>query len=488
MDHPTSPLRVAHFVQRYPPAVGGSEAYFARLAGFLTARGDAVTVFTSSAVGLTDMWEGSRGRAVTLREMSSKSCGSSPPFPLREGGPGGLGASARYQAPTGACEATPPPGPLPQGGRGCPSNRASCDTAEGARLFGGSTLLTVHRFAPLTFPGRRYVLKAASLLPVRSWQALTAPCNPVCPAMWAAAGRFDGALDAVHATAFPYSFPIACGLRLARRRGVPFLLTPFLHTGDPDDPRDRTRRQYTTPHLRWLLRQADRVFVQTSIERDTVVSLGVPAGRVLVQGLGVDADECTGGDRVAARQAWGVEFGELVIGHLANASVEKGTVDLLTAAARVWATGKDFRLVLAGPEMPNFRAAWDRFPHQNRVTRLGVLPDAAKRDFFAGIDAFALPSRSDSFGLVLLEAWANGKPNLVYRAGGPAELVRDEIDGLQARCGDVAGLADQLRRLVRDPGLGVQLGEAGRLRVGRDFRWADKLEQVREEMVRLKTR
>lgn len=415
MDHPTSPLRVAHFVQRYPPAVGGSEAYFARLAEYLTGHGDAVTVFTSSAVGLTDMWRGSR---------------------------------------------------------------ESAEAADGK--------VTVHRFPPLAFPGRRYVLKAASLLPVRRWQALTAPCNPVCPAMWAAAGRYDAPLDAVHATAFPYSFPIACGLRLARRRGVPFFLTPFLHTGDPDDPRDRTRRQYTTPHLRRLLQQADRVFVQTNLEGAAVLACGVPAERVVLQGLGVEPAECTGGDRTAARQAWGVELGEVVVGHLANASVEKGTVDLLNAAARVWAAGKDFRLVLAGPEMPNFRAAWDRFPHRDRVTRLGVLTDAAKRDFFAGIDAFALPSRSDSFGLVLLEAWANGKPNLVSHAGGPAELVRDGIDGLQARCGKVIELADQLLRLVTDPGLRGSLGEAGRERVGREFRWENKLELVRREMLALR--
>ena len=122
----------------------------------------------------------------------------------------------------------------------------------------------------------------------------------------------------------------------------------------------------------------------------------------------------------------------------------------------------------------------------DRVERLGVLSDAAKRDFYAGIDAFALPSRSDSFGLVLLEAWANGKPNLVYRAGGPAELVRDEVEGLQARCGDVAGLADRLRRLVNDAGLRVRLGEAGRDRAGREFRWADKLEMVRREMLILR--
>ncbi|MBX9623880.1 MAG: glycosyltransferase family 4 protein, partial [Gemmataceae bacterium] len=343
----------------------------------------------------------------------------------------------------------------------------------------------VHRYPLLRFPLRRYLLKAASLVPVRRWQCLTSPCNPVCPGMWRDAGRYAGPLDAVHATAFPYSFPIVCGLRLARRRGVPFLMTPFLHLGDPDDPRDRTRRQYTRPHLRWLLRQADRVFVQTRLERDVVTELGVPQERVVLQGLGVDPAECTGGDRHAARRAWGVGPDEVVVGHLANASVEKGTVDLLRAVERAWSTGSQFRVVLAGPEMPNFRAFWAGYRPKDRITRLGVLTDPQKRGFFAGIDAFALPSRSDSFGLVLLEAWANGKPNLVYRAGGPAGLVRDGEDGLQARCGDVAELAAHLGRLSCETGLRHRLGEAGRARIDREFRWADKLELVREVMSEL---
>jgi glycosyltransferase involved in cell wall biosynthesis len=168
-----------------------------------------------------------------------------------------------------------------------------------------------------------------------------------------------------------------------------------------------------------------------------------------------------------------------VIGHLANASEEKGTCDLLRAARLAWAKGQRFRVILAGPEMPNFHAFWDRFEAKQNVTRLGMLTDAQKRDFFAGIDCFALPSRTDSFGLVLLEAWANGKPNLVYRAGGPAELVRDGMDGLHARCGNIHHLAAQLVRLTSDAALRRHLGEVGRLRVGREFRWEDKLELVR---------
>jgi glycosyltransferase involved in cell wall biosynthesis len=397
-------MHIAQFVQRYPPALGGSEAYTARLCRYLATRGDHVRVWTSTAIALSAMWS---------------------------------------------------------------SDGRETETEAG-----------ITRYPPIRFPGRRYILKSLSLFPHRLWQCLTAPCNPVCPAMWRAANRYRGPLDAVHAAAFPYSFPIACGLRLARSRGVPFLLTPFFHFGDPKDPADPTRRQFSQPHLRWLLKQADAVFVQTRAEGAAVSELGVEANRIVVQGLGVDAAECTGGNRSAVRNAWNVGT-EVVVGHLANNSIEKGTVDLLCAAERLWARGERFRVVLAGPEMPNFAAYWRTFQWKHLVSRLGVLSEEQKRDFFAGIDCFALPSRADSYGLVLLEAWANAKPNLIYQAGGPSEIVRHNIDGLHAACGDTDELAAQLCLLVSDFNLRYRLGETGRERIAEEFQWANKLELVR---------
>jgi glycosyltransferase involved in cell wall biosynthesis len=413
-------MRVAHFIQRYPPALGGSEAYFARLSRYLVTRGDDVTVFTSNAIELEAFWK--PGRACV---------------------PAGVSVEDGVQ---------------------------------------------VRRYALARWPGRRYMLKAASFWPHRLWQCLTVPCNPICPAMWRDAGRGDFECDAVHASAFPYAWPIACGLRLARRLRVPLLLTPFLHLGNLDDPHDRTRRGYTAPALRWLLRQADAVFAQTPSEAEALARLGVAPPRIHLQGLGVNPAECTGGDRADARSAWRIRPGEIVVGHLANNSWEKGTNDLLQAVERLWRRGLPVRVVLAGPEMPNFQRFWSTFaprlPSPHAVVRLGPLTEQQKRDFFAGLDVFALPSRSDSFGLVLLEAWANGVPNVAYRAGGIADVIRHERDGLLAPCGDVAQLTDLLGRACESAVYRTRLGRAGQERLAMDFDWDEKLRRVRTVLAR----
>jgi glycosyltransferase involved in cell wall biosynthesis len=298
--------------------------------------------------------------------------------------------------------------------------------------------------------------------------------------MWSDAGRSDRPFDLVHATAFPYAWPIACGLRLARRLRVPFVLTPFLHLGDPEDKQDRTRQAYLSPPLLYLIHSADCIFVQTTIEREALLSADVPPHKLVMLGMGVEPEECTGGDRERTRQSWDVAANEVVIGHLANNSVEKGTVDLLKAVQGLERQGLHFHVVLAGPDMPNFKRFWETFGRKERVRCLGTLDERQKRDFFAALDIFALPSRSDSFGLVLLEAWANGIPNVAYRAGGVAEVIHPGEDGLLVRCGDLDGLGAALAQLIRDAELRRKLGSTGNDRVRSEFRWKDKLDRVRE--------
>lgn len=405
-------MRAAHYVQRYPPALGGSEAYFARLSQYLVAQGDSVEVFTSNAIDLEAFWS---ARARVLAPGRSKTHG-----------------------------------------------------------------VEIERYPLLRFPGRRYLLKALSFFPNRRWRCLTLPCNPISLRMLRDARGDRRAFDVVHATALPYAWPIVCACQRARRLQVPFFVTPFLHLGDPGNARDPTRRSYLSAPLLSLLQQADGLFAQTRLEQHALLDAGLAPELVHLQGMGVDASECTGGDRAGIRHGWAAGGTEVMVGHLANQSHEKGTIDLLRAAERAWRAGEHFRIVLAGPAMPNFLTFWQTFEPKDRVIQMGVVDDRQKRDFFAGIDLFALPSRSDSFGLVLLEAWVNDCPNLAYRAGGVAEVVQHEVDGLLAPCGDIESLTVGLVALVRDPQLRQKLASHGKNRAVKDFDWVSKLELVRQ--------
>jgi glycosyltransferase involved in cell wall biosynthesis len=403
-----------HLIQRYPPALGGAESYFARLSEYLANQGDAVEVHTSNALSLESFWKPDASRLPARREM----------------------------------------------------------------LRG----VNVQRHAIRHFPGRRYVLKALSMIPHPWVQGFTLPASPQLPSLLALARQCNRPIRLVHASAFPYTFPHYAGLLWARRMGVPYFLTPFLHLGDHRQTNDRTRQAYLSKPLVYLLRQADGVFVQTELERQAVLQQGVPEERVILQGLGVEPAECTGGCRQRADERWSLpKNGPLRIGHLANLSAEKGSVDLLKVAVELTQKQVPFTLVLAGPSMPNFEAAWRQLPSSvtRHIHRLGVLKDAEKPDFYASIDVFALPSRSDSFGLVLLEAWTNGIPCVGYRAGGIAEVIRHDSDGLLVPCGEIDGLVTALCQLLTGDSRRREFGEAGRQKVLKEHRWCDKLKMVR---------
>lgn len=342
--------------------------------------------------------------------------------------------------------------------------------------------LHIHRHPVRHFPGRRYVLKALSLLPHPWVQGLTLPASPQLPSLLSLARSSSVPISLVHASAFPYTFPLFCGLAWARRKQVPLLLTPFLHLGDPRNTHDRTRQAYLSPPLVYLLRQADCIFVQTELERQAVLSQGVAESKIILQGLGVEPKECTGGSRERADERWSLpQRGPVRLGHLANLSEEKGTVDLLRAATMLHERNIPFTLLLAGPSMPNFLSAWRALPQAVRqhVHLLGTLRDEEKADFFAACDVFVLPSRSDSFGLVLLEAWANGIPCVGYRAGGIAEVIRHDDDGLLAPCGDIPSLADSLAALVANDERRIALGKNGQSKVFKHYQWEEKLAVVK---------
>ncbi len=330
----------------------------------------------------------------------------------------------------------------------------------------------VHRLAVRHIPAQRYVGKALSLVPHWPTRCRAATYLPILPGI----ERVRGGYDAAFAVGFPFTTFAMGALRTARAAGAPLVLTPFLHLATPGDP---VNRRYTRPHQARLLAEADLVVVQTALEADAVAGWGLSREKILTLGMGVDAEAVTGGDRSRWRRELGIPEGRPVVGHLATLDPNKGTVDLVRAVERWNASrpGDDpIHLILAGPasaEFEQFAQGWSESTRR-WVSRLGPLRPEGRPDFYAALDVFAMPSRTDSFGIVFLEAWANGLPVVASAAGGVVEVVRDGVDGRLLPFGDVAGLSGAIGTLVQDRALAQRWGEAGRTKVARGYSWDDR--------------
>lgn len=337
------------------------------------------------------------------------------------------------------------------------------ERVEGARVL---------RLPVRHFPGQKYVGRLLSYAPHWPTQCRWESYMPVIPAL----RRIRGPYDVVFGLGFPFTVFSYHALRVARASGCPLILTPFLHLATPGDA---VNRHYTRPHQIRLLAEADLVVVQTEIERDAVIGWGIPAQRVRKLGMGVCHEAVTGGDGLEFRRRHGVSAGSRVVGYLGVSDLNKGTVDLVRAVERLNETrsGPDrIQVLLGGSSSPDFERFLSVLGEESRtwLRPLGSLTDQDVRHFYAALDVFAMPSRTDSFGIVFLEAWANGLPVIGARAGGIQDVVRHGETGWLVPFGDVGELAGAIERLTTDMSFATGLGHAGRIQVAKGHRWDDK--------------
>ena len=330
----------------------------------------------------------------------------------------------------------------------------------------------VRRFPVRHLPLQRYFGRLLSYAPHWPTRCVAASYMPILPGL----GRVRGRYDAVFAVGFPYTVFSHAAYLTARAADAPLLLTPFLHLGTPGDP---VNRAYTRPHQIRLLAESDAVVVQTGLEAAAVKGWNIPDSRILTLGMAVEHEEVTGGDRRRFRGELAIPDGSPVVGHLATLDLNKGTNDLILAVARLNRSRPahdPIYLILAGPSSPDFERFLDEQPTASWpwLKRLGPLPLSDRPDFFAAIDVFSMPSRTDSYGIVFLEAWANALPVVAAAAGGVPDVVRHGEAGLLVPFGDLDRLSEALGGLVDDPIRARALGEVGKRLVERGYTWDDR--------------
>ena len=263
----------------------------------------------------------------------------------------------------------------------------------------------------------------------------------------------------------------------ARDRNIPWIGVPLLHLGRP--------RFYTMRHQLNLLRGAAAVLAQTSMEKEFLVQTGFAPGKVHVVGPGVDLGESERADGARFRAAQGLS-GPLVL-FLGALAREKGAFQVLEAMRCLWDRGLDAKLILAGPgtaqgERAAGRSARSRSP---LLRALGTLSESDKWDAIDAADVVVMPSCTESFGLVYLEAWARRKPVVGARVGAVPDVIEDGVDGLLVRFGDVAQLSAAISSLLEQPERGQAMGQRGYDKVVRGYQWRQQYERLRSVVGRV---
>ncbi len=128
-----------------------------------------------------------------------------------------------------------------------------------------------------------------------------------------------------------------------------------------------------------------------------------------------------------------------------------------------------------------------------QARRLGLAPHvrfAGWRDDVAEVlalaDVFVLPSESEGFGRVLVEAMAMGRPVVATNVGGIPDIVLDGETGLLVEPADPAALASAVGALLDEPARAARLGAAGRARAESTFSLGahvDAVERVYDEII-----
>ena len=202
--------------------------------------------------------------------------------------------------------------------------------------------------------------------------------------------------------------------------------------------------------------EADRLIVNTEDEAHQLVSLHhADPERIDVVHPGVDLQTFTPGDRAAARAALGLPPDEQVVVFVGRIQPLKAPDVLLRAVARLPA----LRVVIAGGPSGSGLAAPDgliRLAEELGIAgRVTFLPPQSREqlaNLYRAADVVAVPSYSESFGLVAVEAQACGTPVLAAAVGGLPVAVRDGVSGVLVDGHDPGNWAAALAGLLaREP-------------------------------------
>ena len=174
--------------------------------------------------------------------------------------------------------------------------------------------------------------------------------------------------------------------------------------------------------------------------------------------------------------------GKLNILFVGRLEKRKGLGHLISACGILKKQFPDFRLIVVGPGT-RLRRGYQRQARDLNLSDTDVVftdfvSNAELPEYYRSADIFCAPATGgESFGLVLLEAMACGKPSIASNIEGYANVLDDNEEGLLVPAADDNALAEALQSLARNETLRKQMGAKGIIKAQK-YSWKSVARQV----------
>lgn len=271
-------------------------------------------------------------------------------------------------------------------------------------------------------------------------------------------GLVDNDIDAFAPDIIHSHHPFLLGdtaLRTAQRLNVPIVFTHHTRYEEYTHyvPLDSAALKRFVTHLATeYANLCDTVIAPSTSIQKLLQERGVTTG-VEVLPTGIDLDSFQQGNGLRFREARGLDRERTIIGHVGRLAHEKNLPYLARAVARCMQQRADAVFVVAGggDAEQEIQRIFARAGLEERLIMPGILAGDELADCYNAMDIFVFASKSETQGLVLMEAMAAGTPVIALHASGVNDVVDDGKNGrvLPADCSVdafAAAIADVLTR------------------------------------------
>ena len=292
--------------------------------------------------------------------------------------------------------------------------------------------------------------------------------------------------DIIHSTGV-FLMAATLGAYYAKKFNKPLIISPrgSLMVEPLKKKSPLKKRIYISLIEKRNLASASVIHFTVDSEKKDYLEDGLPLKKAVVIPNGFDPEEFKEKSPLGFfREKFGISSDKKTILFLSRLSPIKGIDTLIPAFAEVIKKNAEAVLVLAGSDDRGYKKIINQLIKKYNLSRYviftGLLIGEDKISAFQDSDVFVLPSYSESFGNVVLEAMYFGLPVVITEKVGIAPSVSRVNAGLVIKK-DVNQLAEAILKILNNPTLAEQMGKNGKKLVETEFSWQNIAEEFIKE-------